>query len=171
LVVSITVGISIVRLSYVQLVDCTLTLRVQPEIRNCRVARMQEDAEVTRAVEVEAGADQVWELLADPELRGAWLDDDDALDREVRIDDARPGESLTWTWWRPDDEQGASQVAVVLTELATGGTRIAVTERLVAGPVVHVSASAGVRVGFPTVWDRRLLGLELLLVAAGALVR
>jgi uncharacterized protein YndB with AHSA1/START domain len=129
---------------------------------------MQDDAEVTRSVDVEAAADRVWELLTDPELRGAWLDDDDAADRELRIDEARPGESLTWTWWRPDDESGASQVAVVLTELATGGTRIAVTERLVAGPRVHASARA--RVGFPTVWDRRLLGLELLLVAAGALV-
>jgi uncharacterized protein YndB with AHSA1/START domain len=129
---------------------------------------MQDDAEVTRSVDVEAGADRVWELLADPELRGAWLDDDDAVDRELRIDEARPGESLTWTWWRPDDQGGASQVAVVLTELATGGTRVAVTERLVASPRLHASASA--RVGFPTVWDRRLLGLELLLVAAGVLV-
>lgn len=126
------------------------------------------DAQVTRSVDVEAAADRVWELLADPELRGAWLDDDDALDRELRVDEARPGESLTWTWWRPDDEAGASQVAIVLTELATGGTRIAVTERLVAAPRLH--ASAGARVGLPMVWDRRLLGLELLLVAAGALV-
>jgi uncharacterized protein YndB with AHSA1/START domain len=136
---------------------------------------MQDDAEVTRSVEVEAAADQVWELLADPELRGAWLDDDDALDREVRVDEARPGESLVWTWWRPDDELGASQVAIVLTELATGGTRVAVTERLLAPPAVRAStlrveARATASVGFPTVWDRRLLGLELLLVAAGALV-
>jgi uncharacterized protein YndB with AHSA1/START domain len=133
---------------------------------------MQDDAEVTRSVDVEAGADRVWELLTDPELRGAWLDDDDALDRELRVDDARPGESLTWTWWRPDDEAGASQVAVVLTELPTGGTRVAVTERLVGSPRVQagVAARAGARVGFPTVWDSRLLGLELLLVAAGVLV-
>jgi uncharacterized protein YndB with AHSA1/START domain len=134
---------------------------------------MQDDAEVTRSVDVEAAADRVWELLADPELRGAWLDDDDALDRELRVDEARPGESLTWTWWRPDDEAGASQVAVVLTGLPSGGTRIAVTERLVATPRrLHASASTGTRarVGFPTAWDRRLLGLELLLVAAGVLV-
>jgi uncharacterized protein YndB with AHSA1/START domain len=130
-----------------------------------------DDREVTRSVEVEAGADRVWELLADPELRGAWLDDDDATERELRVDDVRPGQSLTWTWWHPDDEAGASQVAVVLTELPTGGTHIAVTERLVAGPVVRASAISRARVGFPTVWDRRLLGLELLLVAAGALVR
>jgi uncharacterized protein YndB with AHSA1/START domain len=133
-------------------------------------------AEVTRSVDVEASADRVWELLADPELRGAWLDDDDALDRRLRIDEARPGESLTWTWWRPDDEASTSQVAIVLTGLATGGTRIAVTERLLAGPQVRASgpvsasASAGRGVGFPTAWDRRLLGLELLLVAAGVLV-
>ena len=75
--------------------------------RNCRVAHMQDDAEVTRSVDVEAAADQVWELLADPELRGAWLDDDDALDREMQVDEARPGESLTWTWWRPDSRPGS----------------------------------------------------------------
>jgi uncharacterized protein YndB with AHSA1/START domain len=135
-----------------------------------------EKPEVTRSVDLEAGADQVWELLTDPELRGAWLDDDDALERELRIDDARPGESLTWTWWRSDDEASTSQVAIVLTELATGGTRVAVTERLLAAPLTgsrvrsRVQMSASARVGFPTAWDRRLLGLELLLVAAGALV-
>jgi uncharacterized protein YndB with AHSA1/START domain len=139
---------------------------------------MQDDAEVTRSVDVEAGAGKVWELLVDPDLRGAWLDDDDAAEREVRVDEARPGESLTWTWWRPDDEAGASRVEIVLTELASGGTRVAVTERLLAGPAPVIraqarataSAMSGARVGFPTPWDRRLLGLELLLVAAGALV-
>jgi uncharacterized protein YndB with AHSA1/START domain len=129
---------------------------------------MPDDAEVTRSVEVEAGTDRVWELLADPEQRGAWLDDDEALVREMRVDEVRLGRSLTWTWWHPDDPADVSQVQVVLTELPAGGTRVAVTERLVATPLVQASAS--VRVGFPTVWDRRLLGLELLLVAAGALV-
>jgi uncharacterized protein YndB with AHSA1/START domain len=129
---------------------------------------MSDDAEVTRSVEVEAGADRVWELLADPEQRGAWLDDDEALAREMRVDEVRSGRSMTWTWWHPDDPADVSQVHVVLTELPAGGTRVAVTERLVATPMVQASAAA--RVGFPTVWDRRLLGLELLLVAAGALV-
>jgi uncharacterized protein YndB with AHSA1/START domain len=143
---------------------------------------MQDDAEVTRSVDVEAGAEKVWELLVDPDMRGAWLDDDDAVEREVRVDESRPGESLTWTWWRPDDEAGASRVEIVLTELATGGTRVAVTERLLtgAGPMIRAQAQArsmamatsptSARVGFPTPWDRRLLGLELLLVAAGTLV-
>jgi uncharacterized protein YndB with AHSA1/START domain len=142
---------------------------------------MQDDAQVTRSVEVEAGAEKVWELLVDPELRGAWLDDDDAAERELRVDDSRPGQSLTWTWWHPDDEATASRVEIVLTELDTGGTRVAVTERLLPQPVIRAqaramvmaaptSASAGLRVGFPTPWDRRLLGLELLLVAAGSLV-
>ena len=131
---------------------------------------MSDDAEVTRSVEVEAGADRVWELLADPEQRGAWLDDDEALVREMRVDEVHLGRSLTWTWWHPDDPADVSQVQVVLTELPAGGTRVAVTERLVATPMVQASVSASARVGFPTVWDRRLLGLELLLVAAGALV-
>jgi uncharacterized protein YndB with AHSA1/START domain len=128
---------------------------------------------VTRSVEVEAGTDEVWSALSDPELRALWLDDDDARARDLRLDEVDDGRRLVWTWWRPDDEPGASTVEFVVAP-TTGGTRVTVTETLASGALGVARASA--RSGPATLrtgdrWTYRLLGLELLLVAAGVLVR
>jgi uncharacterized protein YndB with AHSA1/START domain len=128
---------------------------------------------VTRSVEVEADTEDVWSTLSDPELRALWLDDDDARSRELRLDEVDDGQRLVWTWWRPDDEPGASTVEIVLAPTA-GGTRVTVTETLASARVDRVKAP--VRPGPATLrggdrWAARLLGLELLFVAAGVLVR
>jgi uncharacterized protein YndB with AHSA1/START domain len=128
---------------------------------------------VTREVEVEAGTDEVWSALAEPELRALWLDDDDARSRELRLDEVDDGRRLVWTWWQPDDEAAASTVEIVLAPTA-GGTRVTVTETLAATRVDVAEAS--VRPGAATLragdlWSYRVLGLELLFVAAGVLVR
>jgi uncharacterized protein YndB with AHSA1/START domain len=128
---------------------------------------------VTRAVEVEAGADEVWSAISDPELRALWLDDDDARSRQLRLDEVDDGRRLVWTWWRPDDEPRASRVEIVLAPTA-GGTRVVVTETLASSSVGVASASAHSGPATLLVGDRwtyRLLGLELLFVAAGMLVR
>ena len=143
-------------------------------------------AEVTRSVELDAAPDAVWDLLVDDELRSAWLDDDDAVGREVHVEHADPGRSLRWTWWHPDDPAGASQVEVVLDEGPGGNTRLVVTERMpvpvslpasIPGPSAgslqaeaSATATATRRISAGTTWERRLLGVELLLVVAGALV-
>ena len=128
---------------------------------------------VTRSVEVEADTDDVWSTLSDPELRALWLDDDDARSRELGLDEVDDGRRLVWRWWRPGDEPGASTVELVLAPTAAG-TRVTVTETLASarvdlgrGPVRSVPARlrAGDR------WTARLLGLELLFVAAGVVVR
>jgi len=140
-------------------------------IRNCIVAHMSDtevNSQVTRSVVLDAGLDDVWAAVADPERRRLWLDDEDAQARAWRVDHEAPGRSLTWTWWHPEDPAGASQVEVVLDEEPDGATRLVVTERLVQPTPAATSrmrASAGVT------WGSRLLGLELLLVAAVALVR
>lgn len=145
--------------------------------------------EVSRSVDVEAPPEVVWDVLADPEARRLWLDDDDASDRVLRIDGEDPGRSLTWTWWHPGDtpafgfgsavpNQTASRVDIVLTELASGGTRVAVTERLVARPggatlsAQAVTGRSGRAWAGATVsaWSQRLVGLELLLLTAGVCV-
>jgi uncharacterized protein YndB with AHSA1/START domain len=120
---------------------------------------------VTRVVEVEAGADEVWSAIRDPELRAQWLDDDDARSRELRLDEVDDGRRLVWTWWRPDGEPRASRVEVVLAP-TMGGTRVVVTETLAS---TLASGPATLRAGDR--WSYRLLGLELLFVAAGVLVR
>lgn len=134
--------------------------------------------QVTRSVDVEAGADAVWEAIADPELRAAWLDDEDATGRTVRVDEVDAGHRLVWTWWRPEgDEPDASTVEIAVRPLIDGGTRVVITETpLVAGPpVARASASApaglaGLAGAAGPRWDHRLLGLELLFAAAGACV-
>ena len=120
---------------------------------------------VTRVVEVEAGADEVWSAISDPELRAQWLDDDDARSRALRLDEVDDGRRLVWTWWRPDGEPRASRVEVVLAP-TMGGTRVVVTETLAS---TLASGPATLRAGDR--WSYRLLGLELLFVAAGVLVR
>jgi uncharacterized protein YndB with AHSA1/START domain len=131
--------------------------------------------QVTRSVDVDAGADAVWEAIADPERRAAWLDDDDAAGRAVRVDEVDDGRRLVWTWWRPDgDEPDASTVEIAVRPLLDGGTRVVITETpLVAGSAasaVRASAAAGGSASATGRWDMRLLGLELLFVAAGACV-
>jgi uncharacterized protein YndB with AHSA1/START domain len=138
------------------------------------------NVEVTRSVELEAAADEVWSAITDPELRAHWLDDDDARARTVRLDEVDADRRLVWTWWRHDDESGASTVEIVLTPTAVG-TRLVVTEILPAGASpfgpAHASASLSAG-GAPMVaaragraWGYRLLGLELLFVAVGMCVR
>jgi uncharacterized protein YndB with AHSA1/START domain len=133
------------------------------------------DEQVTRSVDLESDVDEVWRAVADPGERALWLDDPDAAARRVRVDEvdaggaADPGRRLTWTWWHPGDEGAASTVSVVLAPLAGGGTRVVVTESLPARPPA-VRAQAGARATAALVrqWSHRLLGLELLFVAARA---
>ena len=131
-----------------------------------------EHEHVTRSVDLEAGVDEVWQAVADPGERARWLDDPDAAARRVRIDDVTdPGAGgarrLVWTWWRPGDEGDASTVAVVVAPRAGGGTRVVVTESLPAATPVRARAGGG-RPRAHAGWDRRLLGLELLFLAARA---
>jgi uncharacterized protein YndB with AHSA1/START domain len=122
--------------------------------------------EVTRSVDLDAAVDDVWRAVTDPDERALWLDDPDAVSRRVRVDQATPGERLVWTWWQPGDEDDASTVSVVLSPLATGGTRVIVTESLPAfAPVqARAGASAGARATAISLWAARLVGLELVLV-------
>ena len=120
--------------------------------------------EVTRSVDLDAAVDDVWRAVTDPDERALWLDDPDAVSRRVRVDEATPGERLVWTWWQPGDEDDASTVSVVLSPLATGGTRVIVTESLPAFAPVQASASAGARATAISLWAARLVGLELVLV-------
>ena len=120
--------------------------------------------EVTRSVDLDAAVDDVWRAVTDPDERALWLDDPDAVSRRVRVDQATPGERLVWTWWQPGDEDDASTVSVVLSPLATGGTRVIVTESLPAFAPVQASAGAGARATAISLWAARLVGLELVLV-------
>jgi uncharacterized protein YndB with AHSA1/START domain len=150
---------------------------------------MAEDTgQVTRSVDLDAGLDDVWRAVTEPGERALWLDDPDAVARQMRVDEADPGRRLVWTWWHPGDEGDASTVDVTLAPLDGGRTRLVVTETLPARPTATMSARASAGAGTaatagtaPTAgtrllalgrrdgpWGHRLLGLELLFVAARA---
>jgi uncharacterized protein YndB with AHSA1/START domain len=149
---------------------------------------MAEDTgQVTRSVDLDAGLDDVWRAVTEPGERALWLDDPDAVARQMRVDEADPGRRLVWTWWHPGDEGDASTVAVTLAPLDGGRTRLVVTETLPARPTATMSAraSAGAATAADGIaatagtrllalgrrdcpWGHRLLGLELLFVAARA---
>ena len=136
---------------------------------------MTSETSVTRTVQLDAATDTVWEAIADPEQRAHWLDDDDAAGRTVRVDEVDAGRRLVWTWWRPDgDEPDASTVEIAISPRVGGGTSLVVTETplraMSASVTASASASASVAVSGTRRWDHRLLGLELLFVAAGACV-
>ena len=108
---------------------------------------MTSETSVTRTVQLDAATDTVWEAIADPEQRAHWLDDDDAAGRAVRVD-------------------------IAISPRVGGGTSLVVTEtplRALSASVT-ASASASLAVSGTRRWDHRLLGLELLFVAAGACV-
>lgn len=115
-------------------------------------------AEVIRSVTIDAPVDAVWDVVADPEQRDLWLDDEDARSRETRFDRVEHQQGLSWTWWRPGDDSSAAQVDITLVEVAPARTQVVVVER----PAARASASASAASN----WGHRLLGLELLFVAA-----
>jgi uncharacterized protein YndB with AHSA1/START domain len=119
--------------------------------------------DVIRETTIDAPPDEVWEVLADPDERAAWLGEDGA-DWPTRIDESTPGERLTWTWWPA--ETAPSQVTITLAPAPglQGGTVLRVVERLAptASPVACAAAESA--------WQRRLMGVELLLVLAHARV-
>lgn len=127
-------------------------------------------AEVIRSVTVDAPVAAVWDVVADPDQRDRWLDDDDALSRETRLDRVDPHRGLSWTWWRPGDGSSAAEVEIALFEVEPAKTQVVVIERPVQPtaaqmPTAQASATGG------GIWGYRLLGLELLLMAAVACVR
>jgi uncharacterized protein YndB with AHSA1/START domain len=130
-----------------------------------------EHEQVTRSVDIDAEADDVWRAVADPGERGRWLDDPDARSRAMRVDqlDVTAAERrLTWTWWQPGDESGASTVSVVVAPREGGGTRVVITESLPAQASASAGAGAGAGAGLRALWSHRILGLELLMLTARA---
>jgi uncharacterized protein YndB with AHSA1/START domain len=127
-----------------------------------------ERQQVTRSVDIDADADDVWRAVADPGERGRWLDDPDARTRSMRVDEldtTAPERRLTWTWWQPGHESGASTVSVVVAPREGGGNRVVITESLRASASAG-SLGAGAGAGLRALWSHRILGLELLMLTA-----
>jgi uncharacterized protein YndB with AHSA1/START domain len=100
--------------------------------------------EVERTVELDAGADEVWDALTDAALLDEWFDGAVDVDlqpggalrvttrdhvREGVVEDVDAPHRLTFTW-ADDDEQPGSTVEFVLEPLP-GGCRLRVREALI----------------------------------------
>jgi uncharacterized protein YndB with AHSA1/START domain len=115
---------------------------------------------LTRHIDLDAPAEQVWPLLAGPEGWILWLADDadveirpggrgrvvdDGVARSVEIDSVEPERRVAFRWWPENDETDQSHVELVLVPGAdadpVGHSTVVVTETRGR----HVAPTAGVR--------------------------
>ncbi|HEX3622981.1 MAG TPA: SRPBCC domain-containing protein [Acidimicrobiales bacterium] len=118
-----------------------------------------DETRVTRSVELDAPADDVWRALTEPELLGDWLGSVVELDvrpggdgiivepdgavRRARVDEVEPARRLALRWW-PEDGSGPQSKVELDLEATPEGTRVVVTETLVPAASPSASASASV---------------------------
>jgi hypothetical protein len=122
---------------------------------------MSEGTRITRTVETDLDADELWGLVADGDAWARWMVDesdvvvapgsagtvvDDGVERAVRIDHL-DDHRLAFTWWPQDRPELVSAVELVVLP-ATSGSRLHVTE-------THLSARAAATA--PAAWDVRLM--------------
>jgi uncharacterized protein YndB with AHSA1/START domain len=104
-----------------------------------------DETRITRTVELDAPAEDVWRALTEPELLGDWLDSVVELDvrpggvglivepdgaiRRARVDEVQPARRLALRWW-PEDGSGPESTVELDLEATPGGTRVVVTETL-----------------------------------------
>jgi uncharacterized protein YndB with AHSA1/START domain len=144
-----------------------------------------DQARITRTVELDAPAEDVWRALTEPALLGDWLDSVVDLDvrpggggliveadgavRRARVDEVDPARRLALRWW-PEDGSGPESKVELDLEATPEGTRVVVTETLVpagpASPAHTATASAAA-----DRWGVRFLLLGCCLVRAAVACR
>jgi uncharacterized protein YndB with AHSA1/START domain len=138
-----------------------------------------DETRITRTVELDAPAGDVWRAMTEPGLLGEWLDSVVELDvrpggdgvlvepdgavRRARVDEVQPERRLALRWW-PEDGSGPPSTVELELEATTGGTRLVVTETLAPGaPSAAPVASAA---GGADRWGVRFLLLGCCLLRA-----
>jgi uncharacterized protein YndB with AHSA1/START domain len=111
--------------------------------------------EIVREIELDAGADEVWEVVSDPDELAGWVGEEvrSARFATVEPEPAGPGRRMSWRW-APDGHE--TDVELTVTE-AGPRTLVRVVER-VAVPSAHASLGA---CRAAERWGLALLGLEL----------
>ena len=103
---------------------------------------------VTREIDLDATAEEVWRLVADPDELAGWVGDEVRTAHVVSDDGDR---RLTWTW-APDGVESS----VELTVVEEGDrSRVRVTERSAGVATASAGACSLTR------WDDAFLALEL----------
>lgn len=133
----------------VQLNGCA-TVGATCRLRKCYLCTM----EIQRSIEVPAPTEEVWEALTAPDLLEEWLGEevdvefvgggagtvvDKGVVRHVEVETVEPGRRIGFRWWPDDRVEEATDVELVVMPLP-GGSRIVVTETLVAGGTLALAA-------------------------------
>jgi uncharacterized protein YndB with AHSA1/START domain len=139
---------------------------------------------ITRRVDLDIDAAQLWGALSDPQQLAAWLGDevdldvrvgatgmviDDGVLRRVRIDHLDEGRQLAFTWWEHDQPHLASTVRFEVEQRPDGGSRLAIVETF--DPEAHGNAITKARAVAAERWGVRVMCLWACTVTAVALVR
>jgi len=123
---------------------------------------------VERSTDLDMGVDELWRLISTAEGWCGWLVDDADIDvsvgssgtasdagirRDLRIDHVNEGRRVDFVWWERDEPATKSFVQLEIIELPTGGSRLNVTERLVAASATTASSiDAWWQVRFVSLW-------------------
>ena len=101
-----------------------------------------DESRVTRELEVQAGREEVWRALTDPDRLSEWLAEEVSVELtpggDLRVRTADGEQRTGWIeeveeprrlsfWWRCESAQEASRVQLELED-APDGTRVTVTE-------------------------------------------
>ena len=116
-------------------------------------------ARITRSVELDAPAADVWRALTEPELLADWLDvvqldlrpggdgvivEPDGAVRRARVDEVDPARRLALVWW-PEDGSGPASTVELELEPTPTGTRVVVTETVASSAAARADDRWGVR--------------------------
>ncbi len=128
------------------------------------------DDQIQRSLELDVEAGELWRLMTDSDELATWLGDevdidmvpggggrvlDDEIERDVLVEQVVDGERISWRWWPRDEPGAASRVELVITA-RPGGTRLEITETLIAPPVSAHARLAVVGSSLSAIrWDLR----------------
>ena len=131
---------------------------------------------ITRQIDLDTPADELWALVSDPDQMATWLGDavdvdvrpggagtvvDDGIVKHVVVEEVRESRELTFTWWEHDDRSTASRV-VFTVDTHESGSRLTISETLHAqAPRFSARASTATMR-----WEVRALALWACTVAA-----
>ena len=135
---------------------------------------------ITRQVDLDTPADELWDMVSDPDHLAAWLGDsvdvdvrpggtgtvvDDDIVRHVQIEEVSQPGRLSFTWWESDDRSTESRVVFAIGTTVDGRSRLTITETLPGQSTGMVARASAARLR----WEVRVLSLWACTVAVASM--
>ncbi|MEO8695606.1 MAG: SRPBCC domain-containing protein [Acidimicrobiales bacterium] len=135
---------------------------------------------ITRQVDLDTPADELWDMVSDPDQMATWLGDsvdvdmrpggtgtvvDDGIVRDIEIDEVNESRRLSFTWWESGDRATASRVEFVVGTTTDGRSRLTITETLPDLSPRMVARASATRMR----WEVRVLSLWACTVALASM--